>query len=52
MLAFNANTILHCKISMNLLYRSNFPKGGISEQFHKGHKEFEDISTGPIRKHQ
>lgn len=39
-------------ISMNLLYRSNFPKGGISEKFHKGHKGFGDINTCPMRKHQ
>lgn len=32
---------------LDLLYRSNFPEGGISEQFHEGCKGLEDMNTDP-----
>lgn len=37
---------------MDLLYRSRFPKRGISEQFRKGYKDLGGTNTDPIGKHQ
>lgn len=36
----------------DLLYRSKFPKGGISEQLSQGYKDLEDINADSVRKYQ